>query len=264
MITYYVYCHTNLSNAKKYFGITSQPPHQRWGAGGRKYKNNDHFWAAIQLYGWLEGFSHEILYSNLTKAQAGKIEQELIAQYSTRDPNFGYNIAAGGEGNSKFLTEADRYASLQQSRTKAREKQRSDPERHEELKNYSKNYYLEHRDEWWFIEQRQAGALCYRESLIASPEKKRAYDQRKAAEKRRARQDHEKRQIMNERTAELHNRVKQLRKQLQGLDAMYPEVLSNEEKYNLMAANRCRSIKYLTTLELKFGENTNGKNNERR
>ena len=254
MVTYCVYCHTNLVNSKKYFGITSQSPTQRWGLSGQKYKNNVHFWAAIQQYGWLDGFSHEILYSNLTRSQAGKIEQEFIAKYSTRDPAFGYNITAGGEGNTKYLTEADRYAGLQRSRAKAREKQRSNPERHAELKNYSKNYYLEHKDEPQFIEQRLAGAARYKESLKASSEKKIAYDERKAAEKRRARQDPKKRQTMNERTAEIHNLTKQLRKQVQELDTRYPTILAEEEKYNLKAANRCRSIKYLTTLKLKFEE----------
>lgn len=90
-----VYCHTNLINGKKYIGITSQTPEQRF-RNGKGYKNSKHFYNSIQKYGW-DSFAHEILYSNLTKEEACQKEIELIAEYNTQNPDFGYNIAPGGQ-----------------------------------------------------------------------------------------------------------------------------------------------------------------------
>ena len=46
-------------NGKKYFGITCQRPKQRW-KNGHGYKNNEHFWNAIKLYGW-SNIKHVVL-----------------------------------------------------------------------------------------------------------------------------------------------------------------------------------------------------------
>lgn len=58
---------------------------------------NRHFAAAIQKYGW-HSFRHEILYTNLSQADAERIEMELIALYQTQDIDRGYNLTAGGDG----------------------------------------------------------------------------------------------------------------------------------------------------------------------
>lgn len=91
---YCVYVHTNKTNGKKYFGITSQKPESRWKNG---YRYNSHFSRAIEKYGW-EGFTHEVIISGLTKEEACRWEIALIAQYGTQDPDKGYNIQSGGEG----------------------------------------------------------------------------------------------------------------------------------------------------------------------
>ena len=96
---YCVYCHTNKINNKKYIGITSQKPSDRWGLGGKKYISTPHFYAAIQKYGW-DTFTHEILYDNLSKEQACEIEKQLIKDYDTRNPDKGYNILEGGNAPS--------------------------------------------------------------------------------------------------------------------------------------------------------------------
>lgn len=92
---YCVYVHTSPSN-KAYIGITSKDIKERWGLDGSHYKKNKHFWNAIQKYGW-DNFKHEVLFENLTKEKACKIEILLIALFNTQNPYFGYNISPGGE-----------------------------------------------------------------------------------------------------------------------------------------------------------------------
>ena len=92
-----VYEHENLINGKRYFGITTRKPKTRWGNGGTGYKSNNHFWSAIQKYGWDEGFSHKILFEGLSESEARSIEEMLIANYETHDQEHGYNLTLGGE-----------------------------------------------------------------------------------------------------------------------------------------------------------------------
>ena len=89
-----VYCHTNKINGKKYVGITKQKPEIRWHSGNG-YNNSEYFWRAIKKYGW-RNFEHEILYENLTKEEAEKIEIQLIGEWETTNRLKGYNIANGG------------------------------------------------------------------------------------------------------------------------------------------------------------------------
>ena len=96
---YCVYCHTNKINNKKYIGITSKKPEDRWGFNGSKYVSTPHFYSAIQKYGW-QNFYHEILYDNLTKEEACNIEKELIKKYDTQNKTKGYNILEGGTAPS--------------------------------------------------------------------------------------------------------------------------------------------------------------------
>jgi group I intron endonuclease len=94
MKKYSVYCHTNKINNKKYIGITSQKPQNRW-RNGNGYRNNEHFFRAIQKYGW-HNFSHEILYVDLSQEDAEKIEIKLIREWETFNNDKGYNIEFGG------------------------------------------------------------------------------------------------------------------------------------------------------------------------
>ena len=95
----------------------------------------------------------------------------------------------------------------------------------------------------------------YQEKLKSDPLLYRQYLDRKAADKRRARQNPKVQKVTNERVSKCHAEVRELRKFIIELDKKFPEILNPEEKYNLKAANRCRSIKYLTALKLKFEEN---------
>lgn len=94
MKKYSVYCHTNKINNKKYVGITSQKPQNRW-RNGNGYKGNEHFFRVIQKYGW-HNFLHEILYVDLSQEEAEKIEIKLIREWETFKNDKGYNIELGG------------------------------------------------------------------------------------------------------------------------------------------------------------------------
>lgn len=94
-MNYTVYKHTTPNN-KVYIGITSyKKPNIRW-RNGKGYKQNKHFFGAILKYGW-NNIKHEILYTNLSKEEACKIEIELIAKYNSNQREFGYNNSTGGE-----------------------------------------------------------------------------------------------------------------------------------------------------------------------
>lgn len=90
-----VYVHTT-SSKKRYIGITSRPPLQRW-RNGTGYKSSSYFNNAIQKYGW-DNISHQILFYNLSESTAKELEIELIRFYNTTDSKFGYNLTLGGDG----------------------------------------------------------------------------------------------------------------------------------------------------------------------
>lgn len=87
--------HINKYNGKRYVGITSKNPIDRW-RNGKGYFRNKHFADAIQKYGW-GGFDHLIVFSGMDKETACNVEQWLIAEYHTTDKNYGYNLTTGGE-----------------------------------------------------------------------------------------------------------------------------------------------------------------------
>lgn len=93
MNSYSVYIHI-CPNNKVYIGITSQKPEYRWD-NGKGYKNNDHFYKAIQKYGW-ENIEHKILYTGLAKVEAEQKEIDLIAKYDSTNREKGYNNENGG------------------------------------------------------------------------------------------------------------------------------------------------------------------------
>jgi len=90
-----VYKHTSPSG-KVYIGITSQKPEQRW-RNGKGYKNNEHFFKAIQKYGW-DNIKHEIIKDGLIKEEACELEKKLIEIYDSTNCDYGYNKSFGGEG----------------------------------------------------------------------------------------------------------------------------------------------------------------------
>lgn len=96
--TFCVYKHT-APNGKVYIGITSRTAEKRWN-NGHNYKQNKHFYNAIQKYGW-NNFEHEIIFNNLSKEDACEKEKNLIAKYNSNNRKFGYNNSIGGENPSQ-------------------------------------------------------------------------------------------------------------------------------------------------------------------
>ncbi len=93
-----LYCHRNKLNSKKYFGITSQKPEQRW-MNGHGYEKHLPIGRAIRKYGW-NAFDHIIIHKNLSEKEAKELERLYIAMYKTQFDNFGYNLTRGGDGVS--------------------------------------------------------------------------------------------------------------------------------------------------------------------
>ena len=88
-------------NGKRYIGITSKNPKDRWENGnGYHQKNQPVMYNAIRKYGW-ENIKHNILFDNLTEEEAKEKERELIQEYNTfiyAENSMGYNMTLGGEG----------------------------------------------------------------------------------------------------------------------------------------------------------------------
>lgn len=55
---------------------------ERWRNNGKNYFNSIKFYNAIKKYGW-DNFTHEVVYSNLNKQAADKLEKELIHKYNS-------------------------------------------------------------------------------------------------------------------------------------------------------------------------------------
>lgn len=110
-----VYVHTNTANGKRYVGITSKAKvEHRWNSG-RGYKENPHFYSAIEKYGW-DNFTHTVLYDNLTELQAKDMERKLIQEWKTMDTKFGYNMTTGGDGTPGYRPSAETRAKLSAAR----------------------------------------------------------------------------------------------------------------------------------------------------
>lgn len=91
---YCVYKHTTPSG-KVYIGITKQDVNKRW-KNGNGYKLCTAFYRAILKYGW-DNIKHDVLITGLTENEACALEVELVAEYNSADPRYGYNLTYGGE-----------------------------------------------------------------------------------------------------------------------------------------------------------------------
>lgn len=92
---YCVYIHRNKVNGKRYVGVTSMKPEDRWKNGWGYYKQLI-FWRAICKYGF-DKFEHIVVAEQLSELDAKKLEIELIAKYNTTNRKYGYNVTDGGD-----------------------------------------------------------------------------------------------------------------------------------------------------------------------
>ena len=96
MKKFYVYIHT-CPNGKKYVGITTTDPKDRW-RKGEGYKSNKHFYSAIQKYKW-DNIEHQVFEVD-TKEEMFFLEKYFISYYQTNNRDFGYNKSIGGEAHT--------------------------------------------------------------------------------------------------------------------------------------------------------------------
>jgi len=99
-----VYMHENIINGKKYIGITSKKPEDRWGKDGNGYSLQKRFFNAIKKYGW-DNFKHEILFEDLELSEALRKEFEISKENKTTLNEYGYNNAVGHGGNFNMSEE---------------------------------------------------------------------------------------------------------------------------------------------------------------
>lgn len=90
---YIVYKHI-FPNNKVYIGITKNNKNRRW-QYGNGYRKQPLIYRAIKKYDW-NNIKHEILYNSLSKKEAELKEIELIKQYKSNNPKYGYNVDNGG------------------------------------------------------------------------------------------------------------------------------------------------------------------------
>ncbi len=141
MPAYTLYCHKNKANGKEYYGITCQEPKLRW-KNGHGYRNNAHFYSAIEMYGW-DGFDHIIMYEGITKELAELLEIKLIAMRKTYNREYGYNGDRGGKGHLRYETEQERQAAHEESVKRTREKIKA--ERPDKIKEWQHKANLNYR-----------------------------------------------------------------------------------------------------------------------
>lgn len=133
-------------NGKKYFGVTCQKPERRWNSG-YGYKENPHFWNAIQKYGW-NNITHVILADSLTPDEADSLEIFFIALYDTTNRSKGYNLDHGGRGENKRHSEETKQKMSESRKGKvlSEETKRKIGEAHKGVKNFM---YGKHLPEEW-------------------------------------------------------------------------------------------------------------------
>lgn len=91
---WHIYVHVSKIDGKKYVGMTCSNPTDRWRPSGYYYCPL--FWKAIESYGF-DSFAHIVLLSVPSKEAANSLEQCFIRFWNTQNPEYGYNIASGGE-----------------------------------------------------------------------------------------------------------------------------------------------------------------------
>jgi group I intron endonuclease len=103
-----IYCHTHVESSRRYVGQTTTTMLRRWTGHVQVARLRGKHWAffarAIAKYG-PEAFSHQVLETCSTQAQAEVAEQAWILFFQTRDSVFGFNILHGGKASARSLND---------------------------------------------------------------------------------------------------------------------------------------------------------------
>lgn len=202
-----VYMHVNKTNNKKYIGITSQKPEDRWGPAGRGY-TSQYFARAIKKYGW-DGFDHFILCEDLEEDEAKQMEIALIEEYNTFDHECGYNCTRGGDGSRKYKTKEE----FQEARRKQRNAERhfvkeNDPEKYQQRLAQMREFKKQYRED----PEMQAKILAANNRCHLV---KRSTPEGRAED--------------NAASYKIKCDVKQIRKELKDLYSQHPDLFSDED-----------------------------------
>ena len=94
-----IYKITNIINNKVYIGLTTVSLEVRWKGHLQASKTiKRHLYNSMRYYG-IENFKIEKIDSTDDFKKLGELERYYIRLYKSNDPNFGYNVTAGGESN---------------------------------------------------------------------------------------------------------------------------------------------------------------------
>lgn len=95
-----IYCHTHTDSGRRYIGLTKNTMLHRWNQHCAQAKSSKggrwHFPNAIRQYG-KEAFSHEVLEVCSSLEEANLAEAKWVDHFNSRDPQFGFNLAPGGD-----------------------------------------------------------------------------------------------------------------------------------------------------------------------
>lgn len=115
----YIFYMYTFPNGKRYVGKTRRTLAQRQRQDMIGYKKCRLLWNAIQKYG-MENVKTDILFeADMPDAYASRVEQFYIEAFRTNvnkyhDPDYGYNLTAGGEGVVDWRPDPERLKVLQE------------------------------------------------------------------------------------------------------------------------------------------------------
>ena len=99
-VCYTIYCHIHTQSGRRYVGLTKRTMLQRWhghvSCANKQTRGWSHFANAIRAYG-KDAFSHEVLEVCDSLELANEREKHWIEYLKTQDPEFGFNLASGGD-----------------------------------------------------------------------------------------------------------------------------------------------------------------------
>lgn len=111
-----VYMYT-FPNNKKYIGKTNRSLTARQGAEFKHYKRCTLLWGAIQKYGYTSITVDILFEGDVTADKASEMEILYIEKYKTnankyKNPAYGYNLTAGGDGVTDWVPSPERLDQL--------------------------------------------------------------------------------------------------------------------------------------------------------